>query len=70
MAKRSEVLEFIRFCAKHGVEVNKETIWQRVKEHRRVRDAVKNRLGGRELLTSSKPSSEQLKLNLPKPERI
>jgi len=29
MAKRSEVLEKIRFFAKHGITLNRETIWQK-----------------------------------------
>jgi len=69
MAKRSEVHEFIRFCSKHGVTVNKETIWHAVKRQEAVLDAMKRRLCGVELLSSRKPS-QQLELSLGTPSRI
>jgi len=69
MAKRSEVHEFIRFCSKHGVTVNKETIWATVKRQEAVLVATKRRLCGVELLSSKRPS-QQLGLLLGTPKRI
>jgi len=34
----------LRFCAKYGVEVNKETIWRKVQEHDRLVATVRRRL--------------------------
>lgn len=57
----SDSEKMLRFCAKHGITCNRETIWRIVQREERLVEAVKTRL--QRHLTESE-SSSQLSLNL------